>query len=395
MAQATELADLSAELREQIPDSRFRFEWSSPAQGKHLLLCGDWNRRGQRSSRTIYGRDGSPLKKQKRPLSTSARQEALHAATRLVRSWCEGADTRQRCKRAQEPASNVLAMKRKVVISEIRSRPGGHGVKQKHFRHARSLFLWLDDRNQPLDAPGAIHWAGENVKRDTDTYADRLRLAQWACEWNGLAWVLPKNKRAQKPTVSRPFVDRTTDDELEAAFDLIKDPQAAAFFRVIAATGCRPAEVALFDWGRWDREGRPQYVHGYSPKVDKSFVAICEPMAWITDIDIELLTVAEVDPTERPVTAQTRERLTKNYSRLLKMAKEDLKKAGWRVTPTWTDLRHLWTIRAETRGWDRRAAALSQAHSPKMAEMVYLRHGEERQVLAEIERHSRMRQSAA
>lgn len=392
MAHPTELAALSYELKEQIPESVFRFEWSSPAQGKNLLLCGDWNRRGQRSSRTIYGRNGSPLKKQKRPLSTSARQEALQEAARLVRCWSEGADTRQRCKRVQEPASNVLAMMRNVVTREIRSRRGGHGSKQKHLRHARSLFLWLDERNQRLDAPGAIQWAGENVKRNTDTYADRLRIAQWACEWNRLPWILPQNKKAQKPTVNRPFVDMATDADLEAAFDLIKDPQAEAYFRVIAATGCRPSEVALFDWDRWESEGRPQGLYGYSPKVEKAFVAICEPMAWVDCVDTRLLKLADIDSLERPVTAQTRELLTINYSRLLKTAKEHLGKAGWKLLPTWTDLRHMWTIRAQVRGWDMRAAALSQAHSPKMAEMVYLRHGEQKQVLAEIERHSRMRQ---
>ncbi|MEY3767535.1 MAG: hypothetical protein RLZZ11_605, partial [Cyanobacteriota bacterium] len=80
MAQPTELADLTAELKERITDCRFRFEWSSRAQGCHLILCGDWNRCGRRSSRTLRDGDGAPFKKKKRSLSTSARQQALEGA---------------------------------------------------------------------------------------------------------------------------------------------------------------------------------------------------------------------------------------------------------------------------------------------------------------------------
>jgi integrase len=394
MAKPTELAALTSELKERIPESRFRFEWSSKEQGEHLLLCGDWNRIGRRTSRTLHGNQGGPLRKQVRPLSTQSRLEALEAATRLVRSWIEGADTKQRCKPALEPAMNVLAMQRRVVLSEIRSRPGGHGVKQKHFRHARALFQWLDERNQRLDAPSAIYWAEEGVKRNTDTYADRLRVAQWACEWNSQTWVLPHKKRAKKPDVKRPFVDLKENTDLEAAFALIQDEYARTFFRVIAATGCRPGEVMFFDWERWDNEGRPKNLYGYSPKVEKDFVAICNPLSWIQDINIELLTVEGLNRRERPVTSLTRELLVRNHSRLLKMVKKDLENAGWKLQPTWTDLRHMWTIRAEIDGYDMRTAALSQAHSHRMAEIIYLRHGEMKQVLAEIKRHSRLASAA-
>jgi integrase len=399
MAKPTELADLTAELKERIPFSRFRFEWSSEIQGKHLILCGDWNRCGKRSSRTLYGSNGAAMKRQKRPLSTDSRQEALEAATKLVNTWCQGGDTRQRCKCAVEPAGRLLATQRRVVVDGIRSRSGGHGVKQKHLRHARALFEWLDVRNQPLDAPSSIRWAGEGVQQDTDTYSDRLRLAQWACQWacqwNRLYWFLPKSKRPIKPVVTRPFVDGGTDADLEVAFNLIHDKHAAAFFRVVAATGCRPSEVSLFDWAGWQVKGRPQALSGYSPKVEKEFVAICNPQAWIQGIDPSLLTVDGVDPKQRPVTAQTRELLVRHYSRLLKLVKKDLKAAGWMSMPTWTDLRHMWTIRAELDGFDMRIAAISQAHSHKMAELVYLRHGEQKQVLAEIERYSRLHSVAA
>jgi integrase len=395
MAAPTELADLTAELKERIPEGPFRFEWSSQAQGQHLLLCGDWNRKGRRSSRTLYGRGGAVFRKGKRPLSTDQRQQALDAGTSLAKAWMNGADTRQRRKRCDMPASSLLATQRRVVFEQIRSREGGHGVKQKHHRHARALFTWLDDRNQALDAPSAIVWAGEGVKRDTDSYADRLRVAQWACEWNHKVWVVPENKKPKKPTVSRPFVDNRTDSDLVQAFSLIQDPAAATFFRVVAATGCRPGEVSFFDWERWEREGRPPALHGYSPKVKKDFVAICHPVEWIKEIDISLLKLEGVVSGERPVSEKSRSLVVRHYSKLLKLVKKDLSVGGWTVLPTWTDLRHMWTIRAEIDGFDMRVAALAQAHSHKMAEMIYLRHGEQRQVLAEINRMASVGQVAA
>jgi len=386
MAHPTELADLTAELKEFIPGSRFRFEWSSKAQGRHLILCGDWNRCGRRSSRTLCDEGGNPIKKQKRLLSTNDRQQAVKDALVLLQSWADGADTRRRRKNSVEPSSSVLARQRRVVIDRIRARDGGHGIKRKHHRHARALFTWLDDRNQPLDAPNAIAWAGEGVARNTDTYADRLRIAQWACQWNALIWVVPESKRAKKPEVHRPFVDHTSDAEIERAFELITDETAKAFFRVVAATGCRPGEVALFDWERWVEGGRSKALQGYSPKVGKDFTAICHPLRWMEGIDPSMLVVQGVDPSQRPISEETSASLVRHYSRLLKMVQRDLRAAGWQHVPTWVDLRHLWTIRAELSGFNPRIAAISQAHSHKMAQLVYLRHGEQRQVLAEIER---------
>jgi integrase len=390
MAHPTELADLTAELKERIPDCRFRFEWSSKAQGSHLILCGDWNRCGRRSSRTLHDLDGSPIKKQKRPLSTNARHQALEGAAVLTIAWAEGADTRQRKTPSQLPTSTTLARQRRVVIERIRAREGGHGIKQKHHRHARALFSWLDDRNQMLDAPNAILWAGEGVQRNTDTYADRLRMAQWACQWNALTWVVPEGKRAKKPEVSRPFVDHCTDAQIEQAFTLITDPAAAAFFRVVAATGCRPGEVALFDWARWIEGGRGQALHGYSKKVEKDFTAICNPLSWLEGVDLALLVVQGVNPAQRPISEEASELRVRHYSRLLKLVQRDLRAAGWQHVPTWTDLRHLWTIRAELSGFKTRVAAMAQAHSHKMAQTVYLRHAEQRQVLAEIQRVARL-----
>lgn len=386
MAAPTELAHLTAELKERIPGAPFRFEWASKAQGQHLLLCGDWNRIGRRGSRTLYGREAAVFRKGKRPLSTDQRLQALEAGIRLANAWRDGVDTRQRRKRCDLPTSSVLAMQRRVVIEQIRSRAGGHGVKQKHHRHARALFVWLDERNQLLDGPNAIHWVGDGVKRNTDNYADRLRVAQWACEWNSKAWKVPEDKRPKKSTVLRPFVDQMLDTDLEQIFWLIKDPAAATFFRVISATGCRPSEVGFFDWDRWDREGRPTELYGYSPKVEKDFVAICNPLEWIKEIDPTLLKVQGADSGARPVREETSGLVVRHYSRLLKLVKKDLSTGGWTVLPTWTDIRHMATIRAKIDGYDVRTMALAQAHSHKMAEMVYLRHGEKRQVLAEIKR---------
>ena len=327
-----------------------------------------------------------PTKKQRRALSTSVRQHSLECAVALINAWSDGADTRQRRKASQQPTSSLLARQRRLVVERIRSREGGHGIKQKHHRHARALFTWLDDRNQLLDAPNAILWAGEGVQRNTDTYADRLRMAQWACEWNALPWVLPEAKRAKKPEVSRPFVDHCTDAQIEQAFTLINDPAAAAFLRVVAATGCRPGEVALFDWARWIEGGRGQALQGYSPKVEKEFTAICNPLSWLKGLDPAVLMVAGVNPSQRPISEEASALMVRHYSRLLKLVQRDLRAAGWQRVPTWTDLRHLWTIRAELAGFNTRIAAIAQAHSHKMAQMVYLRHGEQRQVLAEIQR---------
>lgn len=390
MAAPTELATLTAELKERIPESCFRFEWASKAQGEQLLLCGNWARNGRRSSRTLHDREQRVFRKPKRALTTDQRLQALEAAAQLTNAWIKGADTRQRRKRCDQPTSSLLAVQRRVVFDRIRARNGGHQCKQKHLRHARALFLWLDDRNQALDAPSAIEWAGEGVQRNKDTYADRLRVAQWACEWNGKAWVLPEEKRAKKPEVSRPFVDQMHDGEVERMFSLIQDPAAATFCRVVAATGCRPGEVNFFDWERWEREGRPQALHGYSPKVKKDFIAICQPLAWIKDIDPALVQVEGLDREQRPVSEESTALLTKQHSRLLKLVKRDLEANGWKILPTWTDIRHMATIRAVIAGYDARTMAIAQAHSHKMAEMVYLRHGEKRQVLAEIERKARM-----
>ena len=80
--------------------------------------------------------------------------------------------------------------------------------------------------------------------------------------------------------------------------------------------------------------------------------------------------------------------LAKRYSRFLRLMQRDLAGVG---KPTWTDLRHLWTVRAELDGVNRRIGAITQAHSEKMAAMVCLRHGSRAQVLAEAERIASLR----
>ncbi len=77
---------------------------------------------------------------------------------------------------------------------------------------------------------------------------------------------------------------------------------------------------------------------------------------------------------------------TRHSSRLLKLVHRDLAATGFTCVPSWTDLRHLWSIRAQADGMARRTAALAQAHSERMAAAVYLRHGERRQTLAGIGR---------
>lgn len=391
MAPPGELAALSSELNEIHPSCRLVFEWSSPSQGKHLLICGDWNRKGKRTSRTLRGRDGRPIKKGKHQLTTTQRLEALEAATTLVSSHLEGSTTKQRRRASLEPSSSQLANQKRKLIQAIRERDGGHGVKSKHLRHARGLFDWLDVRNLLLDCVNTINWAGDGDQRDTDNYADKLRIAKWACGVNGLTWILPPNKRPQKPTVKRPFVDRMIEQDLSELFTLVKDPTAATFLRVIATTGCRPSEVLTFDWQMWEKTGRPNIIDGYSRKKKASFTAICQPMEWIRCIDIALLEAPW--PSERLWDSSDfaiSDEITRIHSKLLRKVQKDLASAGISEKPDWTDFRHLWTVRAELNGISRRIGAIAQAHSEKMASAVYLRHGERAQVLAEARRIATM-----
>ena len=390
MPRPGELAALTAELTSKMPEYRFNFEWSSPAQGGHLLLCGDWNRQGRRTSRTLQDPSGKPIKRGRRQLSTDERLRALEAATSLVCAYAEGSATKQRKKRVLGPSSSLLVQQRQRLMRMIREREGGTGAKTKHLRHCRALFEWLDERNCLLDSVNAIGWAGDGVKRNTDNYSDRLRVAKWACGVNNLVWILPENKRAQKPGVKRPFVDAMSDHDLSALFPLVKDPEARTFLRVIAATGCRPSEVLLFDWERWQMDGRPNYIDGFSRKKGMSFTAICNPVEWLDDAEVGLLSHqwsrTEIESSCEIVAAE----LTRRYSRLLKLVQQDLRAAGIKHVPTWTDFRHLWTIRAELGGINRNIGAAAQAHSEKMARDIYLRHGKRSQVISEAKRLASM-----
>ena len=395
MPKPGELAALTAELKEQVPQCRFTFEWSSPAQGKHLLLCGDWNRQGRRTSRTIQDPKGKPIKKGARQLSTDQRLRALEAAANLVHAYLEGSAAKQRRKRFLEPSSMLLERQRSQLIQKIRAEQRGHGAKTKHFRHSQGLFDWLDARNCVLDATTAISWAEDGVARETDNYADRLRVAKWACEVNNLVWILPKGKRARKPRVERPFVESMVGKDLAQLFNLIQDEEAAAFFRVIAATGCRPSEVLCYDWKSWVEAGRPNTIDGYSRKKKGKFTSLIHPCEWLEDLDIEILSTEWTREELESANETLSNALTKRYSRLLKLVQKDCQAAGVQHKPTWTCIRHLWTVRAELDGINRRIGALSQAHSLKMATYVYLRHGAKGQVLAEAKRLARMRSEAA
>jgi hypothetical protein len=117
-------------------------------------------------------------------------------------------------------------------------------------------------------------------------------------------------------------------------------------------------------------------------------------VAWINDVDTSLLKNRLIKRDGLSITEETSQQLTRHYSRLLKMVQKDLKDAGFEFVPTWTDLRHLWTIRADLDGMNRRIGAISQAHSEKMADLVYLRHGCKAQVLAEAQRFASVLQVA-
>lgn len=349
-------------------------------------MSGDWGRRKTHTTRTIHGVDGRPIRQGAGPLSTTERQLALAAGQRLVRTWLDGGDTRQRLRPTGRPCSAILDQQRRVLLDFIRARPCGFARKRKLLRHAQGLFTWLDERDFALDSSNAIAWAGDGVRRDTANYADRVFTAQWAVDLNGLVWLIPKHRRPQAPKVRRAFVEAATDADIEAIFAAIRDPRAHAFCKVVAATGCRPSEVAYFDWVRWHQEGRPRSLSGYSPKVRKVFLAVVHPQEWLAGLDLSLLAVPGIDPTDRSPSEEVAETNTRHSSRLLKLVQRDLVDAGFTCRPSWTDLRHLWTIRAQADGMDRRTAALAQAYGERVAAAVYLRHGERRQVLAGIER---------
>jgi integrase len=387
---STELGWLTHELRQLVTPCPFRFEWSNKRQGTKLLLGGDWARKATHTTRTIIGTDGAAIRKGISPLSTAERQSALAAGTRLVRAWQEGADTRQRPQSSGQPLNARLAHQRRIAVDFVRQRSCGFGRKRKLLRLSDNLFKWLDERGLTVDSPNSLAWAGDGVRRDTANYADRLFVAQWAAELNGFPWVLPKHRRVQTPKVNRPFVEVTSDTEIERMFPVIRDSHAHAFLRVVAATGCRPSEVAFFDWSRWEEEGRTMSLHGFSPKGKKKFVAVIHPQRWLEGIDISLLLSMKLGDSDRRSSEEMAELNTRQSSRLLKLVQKDLEAAGFSCLPTWTDLRHMWTIRAEADGMDRRTAALAQAHSERMATAVYLRHGEERQVLAGIQRFARL-----
>ena len=382
----SELACLTDELRQTLAPCPFRFEWSNQRQGHKLLLSGDWNRSATHTTRTISGPDGQPIRRTSRPLTTAQRQAALTAGQGLIMRWQSGADTRQRRRPCSNPCNLKLDQQRRTLLDNVRSRSCGHGRKQKLLRHSQSLFLWLDERNLNLDSPNAIGWASDGVNRNTANYSDRLFVARWAIELNGLVWVLPKHRRAQKPKVKRAFAEAASDADVEALFGLIKNPSAEAFCRVVAATGCRPSEVLLFDWQRWQAEGRPMQLHGWSTKIKKGFVAAIHPGHWLDNLDLSLLVSDLVDPQDRSGSEVAAEANTRYSSRMLRLMQADLRRAGYSCLPSWTDLRHLWTIRAQSDGMDRKTAALAQAHSERMAAEVYLRHGEQRQALSGIKR---------
>ena len=386
MPRPGELAALTTELKAQLRDCPFSFEWSSPKQGKHLILCGDWNRQGKRTSRTLQDSEGRPIKKGPRQLNTEQRLRALEAASGLVQLYLEGSTAKQRKKRLLDPSSVKLVQQRRRLFDAIRERDGGHGTKSKHLRHAQGLFKWVDEHNCLLDSATSINWASDRVERNTDNYADRLRVAKWACEVNGISWYLPPKKRAQKPEVNRPFVEAMVNEDLSSLFKLVKDPEAEAFLRVISALGCRPSEVLCFDWQGWDQANRPNHIDGYSRKKKQAFTGIVLPSEWLQDLDITLLSSEYSQDQLRREDEVISSALTKHYSRLLKLVQNDLRESGMELVPSWTSLRHLWSIRAEIAGIDPYVAAMAQAHSPKMARLVYLRHGQKAQVIAEANR---------
>lgn len=387
MAPPTELSALTRELKEVCPHQTFRFEWSSRAQGVHLLLCGDWNRNGRRSSRTIQGPDGLAICKTRQQLSTITRQHVLSEAMKLVDIWNQGGHTNSRHRPGHPLVTSALKQQKRTVMYHIDAKPSLDRSKQKHLRHVHSLFDWLETRRRVLDSPNSQQWAREGCRLDTDNYSDRLRVAKWACELNRLPWVISPIHKPKAPKVERPFVDKATDDDIYTAIQMVSDPAAATFFRVVAATGCRPSEVALYNWEKWDLAGRPNYIEGFSRKSQAPLMSIIHPLEWIMEIDWKLVCLEGISliPRER-VSEEESNRLTKQYSDLLRKVQDETRAKGfaWRIR--WTDLRHLWTLRSDADGMNTRTAALSQSHSENMHKMVYLRHNTLRQVLAEAKR---------
>ncbi len=245
MALPTELASLTHELKQGCPSQGFRFEWSSKAQGVHLLLCRDWNRNGRRTSRTIPGPDGLAITKARQQLATPIRAHVLSEGQKLIQLWNQGGSTNSRHRPCQPLITSALKHQKKSVLCLITARQSQDRSKQKHLRHLHGLFDWLESGRMTLDGPNAQRWAREGCDLNTDNCSDRIRIAKWACGHNGIPWVLSPIHKPKAPSVIRPFVDKATDADIHRAISLVSDPVAATFFRVVAATGCRPSEVEL------------------------------------------------------------------------------------------------------------------------------------------------------
>jgi integrase len=387
MALPTELAALTHELKEALPGQAFRFEWSSKAQGVHLLLCGDWNRNSRRSSRTIQGPDGLAITKARQQLSTTIRQHVLMEALKLVDVWNQGGQTNSRRRSCQPLITSALKQQKKAVLYHIDAKQSQDRSKQKHLRHVHSLFDWLESRRRILDSPNSQQWAREGCRLDTDNYSDRLRVAKWACELNRLPWVISGLHKPKAPKVARPFVDQATDADIYRAITMVSDPTAATFFRVVAATGCRPSEVALYDWKKWEGKGRPNVIEGFSQKSQAPLTSIIHPMDWMKEIDWKLVCIDGISHITRDcVSEDESNEITRQYSDLLRKAQEETQAKGFEWKIRWTDLRHLWTLRSDCDGINTRTAAISQSHSEHMHKKVYLRHNSRRQVEAEAAR---------
>ena len=283
--------------------------------------------------------------------------------------------------------TSALKQQKRVVIDHIKVKPSQEKSKQKHLRHVHSLFDWLETSRRDLDGPNSQQWAREGCRLDTDNYSDKIRVAKWACELQGLPWVLPPTHKPKTPKVARPFVDRATDADVLRAITLVTDPVAATFFRVVAATGCRPSEVALYNWEEWDRQGRPNVIEGFSRKSQAPLTSIIHPVAWMKQINWKLVCIDGISHIPREsVTEEESSELTRHYSDLLRKVQDETQAKGFEWRIRWTDLRHLWTLRSDSDGLNTRTVALSQSHSEHMHKRVYLRHNPRRQVVAEAER---------
>lgn len=161
------------------------------------------------TSRTING-PADVIPKGAHPLSTTEREQALTAGSRLVRAWLDGADTRQRRTPHRQVSCPALDHQRQLILDHVLGCTCGFGRKQKLLRHTQGLFAWLDKRGLPVDSPNVIAWAGDGTtvpQRTTPKRTTPIGSSSPSGLWSSMA--KPGSSRSTAGPRSRRFAGRS------------------------------------------------------------------------------------------------------------------------------------------------------------------------------------------